>query len=157
MIIGVIGGSKINKRTYETAYNMGKLIAKNNWVLICGGLGGVMEAVSKGAFENNGITIGILPSADKSAANPYISIPIATNMGYARNYIIVQTADILVAIDGKTGTLNEITAALNMNKKVISLESWDLQKIGIFGELYIIANTPEEAIKKIKEIRYEKT
>ncbi len=152
MIIGIIGGSSINKEIYNISYEVGKLIAENNWILICGGMGGVMEAASKGAFDNNGTTIGILPTSEKTDANPYIKIPIPTNMGYARNYIIVQTADVLVAIDGKTGTLNEITAALNMGKTVISLYSWDLNKIGISENNYIKVNSPKEVIDIIKKL-----
>ncbi len=153
MIVGIIGGNKItDKKIYNIAYRIGELIAKEGWYLICGGLGGVMEAASKGAFENNGTTIGILPTINKEDANKYIKIPIATNMGYSRNYIIVQTADILIAIDGRTGTLNEITAALNMNKKVISLLSWELEKIGFKNDIFIKAFTPEEAIQIIKKL-----
>jgi len=157
MIIGIIGGSQIeNKTIYDIAYKTGALIAQNNWFLVCGGLGGVMEAAAKGAFDNKGITIGILPQSEIKCANPYIKIPIATGMGYARNHIIVHTADILLAINGEYGTLNEISAALSLKKRVIALKTWELDKIGtIDPKIFIKVNTPEEAIKVIKS--YENT
>lgn len=157
MIIGIIGGSQIeNKTIYDIAYKAGSLIAQNNWYLICGGLSGVMEAAAKGAYDHKGITIGILPQSETKSANSYIKIPIATGMGYARNHIIVHTADILLAIDGEFGTLNEISAALSLNKPVIALKTWELDKIkDIDPKLFIKVNTPEEAIKIIKT--YENT
>lgn len=153
MLIGIIGGSRIeNNDIYNIAYETGVLIAKNNWHLICGGLGGVMEAASKGAYDANGITIGILPYSDKTRANKYIKIPIATGIGPSRNYIIVNTADILIAIDGKYGTLNEISAALNSNKIVLAIHSWELEKIdNIDKNLFIPVNSPEQAIDYIKK------
>ncbi len=157
MLIGIIGGSTIeNKVIYDIAYKTGNLIAREKWHLICGGLGGVMEASARGAFENNGLTIGILPYTDINKANPYITIPIATGIGVARNYIIINTADILIAIDGKYGTLNEITAALNMKKKILAIKSWELEKLNnIDKNLFIPVGSPEQAIRHIK--KYENT
>lgn len=153
MIIGIIGGSQIDKdEIYDIAYKTGSLIAQNKWVLICGGLGGVMEAAAKGAYEHQGITIGILPQAEKQYANPYITIPVASGMGYARNNIIINTADIFIAINGKYGTLNEIATALSLKKTVLGLHTWELEKSGpIDQNLFIKINTPEQAIKIIKK------
>ena len=153
MIVGIIGGSNIeNKKIYDTAFRMGSLLASEGWYLICGGLGGVMEAAARGAFQHKGITIGVLPYAEKKYANKYISIPLATGMGIARNIIIVNTADILVAIDGKYGTLNEISAALNLNKKVLALHSWKLEKLDrINKKLFIPLDSPEAVIEYIKK------
>lgn len=152
MIVGILGGSKIeDNNIYDIAFQTGSLIAQNHWFLICGGLSGVMEAAAKGAYQNNGITIGILPYAEKDHANRYITIPIATGMGFARNNIIVNTADILIAINGKYGTLNEISAALNLNKKVLALHSWELERFeNIDKKLFIPLKTPGEAINFIK-------
>ncbi|MBU1076207.1 MAG: TIGR00725 family protein [Spirochaetes bacterium] len=152
MFIGIIGGSTIeNKDIYDTAYQTGSLIAQEGWYLVCGGLGGVMEAASKGAYDNKGITVGILPFADTGKANPYITIPVATGMGLARNHIIVNTADILIAIDGKYGTLNEISAALNCNKKILAIRSWELDTLkNINKEQFIPVDSPEQAIHYIK-------
>ena len=153
MLIGIIGGSTIdNKEIYDIAYHTGKLIAQNKWKLVCGGLSGVMEAAAKGAYENNGITIGILPHSDKNTANDYITIPIATGMGYARNYIIINTADVLIAIDGNYGTLNELSAALSAKKKIFAIRSWNLNKLDINDKNFIPVKTPEEAIKNIEKL-----
>lgn len=127
-LIGVIGSQKASEKAKNLAYEVGKLIALNNFVLVCGGLEGVMEASSKGAFEHGGLTVGILPDKDKSHVNPYIKIPIASGMGYARNFCIVQSAECLIALEGSFGTLNEISAALNLQKIVIGLEcSWNIE------------------------------
>jgi len=145
-LIGVIGSQKASQKAKDLAYETGKLIALNNFVLICGGLEGVMEAASKGAFDHGGLTVGILPDKDKRSANPYIKIPIASGMGYARNFCIVQSADCLIAIEGSYGTLNEISAALNLQKVVIGLEcTWN-----IGGMRH--AKTPQEAIEMVKDI-----
>jgi len=121
-IIGVIGGSICSKRIYNIAYELGKEIARRSYALCCGGLGGVMEASSKGCYEERGLTIGILPGKSKSEANPYIKIPIVTAMSHARNAIIVRTSDILIAVDGKYGTLSEIALSFCVDKKVIGIE-----------------------------------
>ncbi len=125
-IIGVIGAGKCNEEIYDIAYHVGKLIAESKNILICGGLFGVMEASCKGAVEHGGITIGILPGDDINTANKFVSIPIATNMGHARNIIISTTSSFLIAVGGGYGTLSEISIGLKNNKKVYSLHSWDI-------------------------------
>jgi uncharacterized protein (TIGR00725 family) len=128
--IGVIGGAEATEETCKMAYEVGKFIANNNAILVCGGLGGVMEAASKGAFENDGVVVGIIPGTDKNAANPYVQIVIPTGMGVARNTLVVNTSDVLIAFPGKFGTLSEIGLALNLGKPVIYLPgAWNLQKI----------------------------
>jgi len=89
-----------------------------------------MEAASRGAHDNNGIVVGIIPGAEKQAANPWVSIVIPTGMGFARNALVVNTADVLIAFPGKFGTLSEIGLALNQKKTVVYLPgAWNLQKI----------------------------
>ncbi len=107
---------------------------------MCGGLGGVMEAVSRGASEADGLCIGILPGGHSKEANPYIHIAIPTDMGHARNVIIVRTADALIAIDGKFGTLSEVAFALILEKPVISLGSWEVDP------MVLKAKDPKEAV-----------
>lgn len=144
-LIGVIGSQKATEKAKKIAYEVGKLIALNNFVLVCGGLEGVMEAASKGAFEHGGLTVGILPDKDKKNANPYIKIAIASGMGYARNFCIVQSADCLIAIEGSYGTLNEISAALNLQKLVIGLEcSWNIEGMQF-------SQNPQEALELAKK------
>ena len=124
MIVGVVGVANCTKELYQDAYEIGKIIAEKGHKLICGGLYGVMEAVCKGAKSKNGLTIGILPTPTISDANSYIDIPIATNMGHARNVIIVTTAEIVIAIGKGYGTLSEIAIALKLGKPVYSWKSY---------------------------------
>jgi uncharacterized protein (TIGR00725 family) len=128
--IGVIGGAETTAENYQLAYDVGKFIAGNNATLICGGLCGIMEAASKGAFENNGCVVGILPGEDKGSANPFVHIALPTGMGVARNALVVRASDVLIAFPGSYGTLSEIALALNLKKTVVFLPgSWDLKKI----------------------------
>ncbi|HLD29122.1 MAG TPA: LOG family protein, partial [bacterium] len=107
---------------------------------VCGGLGGVMLAASRGAFEAGGLTIGILPGKMKDEKNPYIRIPIVTAMSHARNAIIARTSDVLIAVDGRYGTLSEIALSFCVEKRVIGLEvEFDMPGI-------IRAKSPVEAV-----------
>lgn len=121
-IIGIIGGSSIDDELFKESVDIGKMLAEFKLPIICGGGEGVMKAISKGVKEGGGLTIGILPY-DKRYANEYIDIPISTGIGFARNFIIVNSSDIIVAIDGKYGTLTEIGYALQFNKPIISYKS----------------------------------
>jgi uncharacterized protein (TIGR00725 family) len=128
--IGVIGANKPDDKNYELAQETGAHIAGSGAVLICGGLGGIMEAASKGAAEKGGTVIGILPDNDKNTANPYVTIALPTGMGIARNTLIVRMSDVLIAFPGAFGTLSEIAFALASGKTVVYLPgSWDLKKI----------------------------
>ena len=113
-VVAVLGGNTCSNDIYTIAYQAGKLIAQQNATLICGGKGGVMEAACKGAWEAGGITIGILPGEDRSEANPYVNYTVATGMGIGRNIIIVRSADVVISIDGKYGTLSEISFAFTI-------------------------------------------
>jgi len=140
-IIAVFGGSVCTPQEYFHAVEVGELIAIKHGILICGGLFGIMEAVCKGAKEKGGVTIGILPGDDTAAANEHVQIPIATGMGIGRNIIIARSARACIAIAGKYGTLSEIAYALQLEKPVIALNSWD-QIPGI-----IRATSPKEAVE----------
>ena len=148
--IGVIGGSKCTREICALAYRVGYLIAKKNGVLISGGLGGVMECASHGAKDAGGITVGILPYGKKEA-NKYIDIAIPTYYGLARNHLIVRASDALIAIDGFVGTLSEISFALNENKTVVSLHSWDIDERKITKGNYIKVENPENAVNLVFE------
>ena len=121
MIVGVIGASQPSPEGLRMANAVGREIAARGAVLVCGGLGGVMEAAAKGAFEAGGDVIGLLPGPDKSSANPYITLPVPTNMGHARNVIIAHTAEALIAIEGEYGTLSEAAISLKLGKPVFVL------------------------------------
>jgi uncharacterized protein (TIGR00725 family) len=120
-IIAVIGGSSCSAEESALAEDVGRRLAEQGAVVICGGLGGVMEAVAKGAKSNGGITVGILPGDDPTAANPYIEVPLATGLGEMRNFLIVRSAHALIAIGGGIGTLSEIALAQRIGKPVAGL------------------------------------
>jgi uncharacterized protein (TIGR00725 family) len=149
-IVGVIGGSKVSKDIYELAFKMGKLIGERKYILITGGLGGVMEATSKGAKEKGGLVIGILPGNSRFTANKWVDVPIVTGMSHARNVIIAGSADILIAIDGSVGTQSEIAFGHIYKKKIIGIKCstpLPFEKV----------NSPEEAIEKVDEFFQRKT
>ncbi len=147
VIIAVIGGQNgASEEVLMLAREVGRLIAEGGAHLICGGMEGVMEAACRGAKEAGGTTIGVLPSTAKQDANKYVDLPIVTGMGTARNVIIVRTADAIIAVDGKFGTLSEIAHALDYGKKVISLRSWPLERMGLDGSKFVQAATPREAV-----------
>jgi uncharacterized protein (TIGR00725 family) len=98
-------------------------------VLVCGGLGGVMEAACRGARAEGGTTVGILPGLDRSAANPYVAVAIATGLGEARNALVVRAADCLIAVGGAYGTLSEIALALKAGKRVVGLRTWEIDGV----------------------------
>jgi uncharacterized protein (TIGR00725 family) len=119
----VIGAGVCSLEVEEMAAEVGREIGRHNAVLVCGGLGGVMTAAARGAKEVGGVTVGILPGSSIHDANPYIDYPVATNMGHARNAIIAQTAEVLIAVAGGYGTLSEMALALKMGKGVVALKS----------------------------------
>lgn len=129
MTIAVIGGHSCSPDIAKIAQEMGKEIARMGATLICGGLGGVMQAACKGAKSSGGKTIGILPGHDKKEANPYVDIPIVTGLGYMRNNLVVKNSDIVIAIDGKEGTLSEIAFTLQMKKPILGINTWDIPGI----------------------------
>ncbi|MEO0206600.1 MAG: TIGR00725 family protein [candidate division WOR-3 bacterium] len=145
-IIAVIGGAETNQKNLKIAEEVGALIAENGAILITGGLGGVMEAASKGAKEAGGLVIGILPGTDKRTANEYVDIPIVTGMNQARNIIIARTCDCAIAIDGKYGTLSEIAYCLMFNVPVIGINTWEIDAP------IIHVKTAKQAVEKAFEL-----
>jgi uncharacterized protein (TIGR00725 family) len=143
-IIAVIGGRRTEKALLKEAEEAGRLIARRGATLVCGGLGGVMEAASRGAKSEGGITVGILPQNDSNNANQYIDIPIATGLGIGRNVIIARTADALIAVGGAYGTLSEIAFALQMGKPVAGINTWDIKGI-------ISVENAAEAVERVFE------
>ncbi|MEJ2199802.1 MAG: TIGR00725 family protein [Desulfuromonadaceae bacterium] len=123
-LVGVIGAAVVNESAYAAAREIGRLLAARGATVVCGGLGGVMEAVCRGCSEAGGTAVGILPGATAGSANPWVGIPIVTNMGHARNVIIAHTAQVLIAVEGEYGTLSELAVALKLGKPVICLHSW---------------------------------
>jgi uncharacterized protein (TIGR00725 family) len=148
MIVGVIGSDgEIGDEQRLNAEAVGRLVAERGATVVCGGMGGVMEAACKGAKSAEGLTIGVLPTMEKETANPHVDVPVVTGMGVARNVIIVRTSDVLIAVGGRFGTLSEIAHALSMGKRVISLKSWETLNTEEAPEGLIFASTPEEAVE----------
>lgn len=138
--IAVVGAGECGEAVARQAEEVGRAIGRAGAVLVCGGLGGVMEAAARGAREEGGFTLGILPGAHKEAASDYVDCAVATGLGHFRNFLIAQTADALVAVAGRHGTLSEIAMALNLGKAVVGLGTWEIQGI-------VSAPSPEEAVK----------
>ena len=145
--IAVCGGSTSDDDTLKAAEDVGRLIAKAGAVLITGGLGGVMAAAAKGATSEGGTAIGILPSNKPRDENEHNTFVIATGLGEARNTVIVNACDALIAIGGEFGTLSEIAFALRLGVPVIGYETWELAR----GDLDIPiqrATSPSDAVQK---------
>lgn len=155
--ISVIGGSDSDQNILFLAEQVGEEIAKRNVALICGGLGGVMEAACRGAKRNNGLTIGILPTDIKEHANEFVDVVIPTGIGYARNFLVAKAGDAVIAIDGAAGTLSEIAIAWFSDRPIVSVTSsggWAAKLAGTqiderrTDKVYS-ANTPEEAVQLV--------
>jgi len=138
--IGVIGGAKCTSEVTKLAEEIGRGIAERGGVLLCGGLGGVMEAACRGAKLAGGLTVGILPGSSAKRANPWVDLPIVTNLGEARNIIIVRSSQVLIALRGEYGTLSEISFALKLGLPVVGLSTWEV------SPLINRVHTPEEAV-----------
>lgn len=149
--VGVIGAGACDDSIYGLARRVGREIGERGWILICGGLGGVMEGSARGCLEAGGVTVGLLPGLEKAAANPYIKIPIPTGLEEGRNLLLVRAADVLISIGGAYGTLSEIALALKMNKPVVGLDTWkDIQGV------HYVSDT-QEAIQRVTKFMSRKT
>ena len=151
-LIAVIGGGQCSSETAKLAEDVGRELAKRGAILICGGLGGVMEAACRGATAEGGMTIGILPGESRRSANLFVQIPIATGMGHARNVAVVKSAQAVIAVDGSYGTLSEIGHALQSGIPVIGLGTWSISQNGQPDEAIIVAQNPVEAVEKALDL-----
>lgn len=125
---GVVGAgsAEAGAEARLVAQEVGRLVARTGGVVVCGGLGGVMEAACRGAKEAGGTTIGLLPGTDRSEANRWVDVAIATGLGEARNVLVVRASDVIVAVGGGYGTLSEIGFALKTGTPVIGLATWEV-------------------------------
>jgi len=126
--ISVIGSANCSDEEYQIARQVGQEAARRKAVVVCGGLGGIMEAASKGAKESGGLVVGILPGTESSCANSYIDIPIRTGLNEARNLVVASSGDAIIAIGGELGTLSEIAFGMKMKKLVIGIGTWPLSR-----------------------------
>ena len=146
-VIAVIGENDPTPEIVALAEAVGEQIALASAVLVCGGLGGVMEAACRGAHRKGGVTIGILPGTRPGDANPYVTYPIPTGLGHARNIIVARSAQAVIAIGGKYGTLSEIAFAKIEGTAVIGLQTWELRRDGFGDQAIQRAADPKEAVQ----------
>ena len=148
MFVAIVGDGRCSAAVAALAEAVGRELAQRGAVLVCGGLGGVMEAACRGAKAAGGLTVGILPGTSRQDANRYVDIPIVTGMGEARNVLVVQSAQAVIAIHGEYGTLSEIAHALKLGIPVVGLHTWDLAKGGQSRQDIVRAHTPQDAVDK---------
>ncbi len=141
--VSVFGGREITEEIYDNTVSLGEKLGNEGYVVFCGGGNGVMEAISKGVKMSGGLVIGILKGEDVSEANDYLSVPVSTGMGIARNAILAYNCDVALAISGQYGTLSEIAYAFQLGKPVIGYETWDIKPI-------IKAESPDDVMSKLK-------
>lgn len=145
MMIAVVGAGTCDERTADQARRVGRLLAERDVTVVCGGRGGVMEAASRGVQEGGGVAVGVLPGPDHHEGNPHLTVAIATGLGEARNAIIARTCDAMIAVGGEFGTLSEMALALKMGKRVVSLDSWNVD------DAIVRADSPEHAVTAAME------
>ena len=146
--ISVFGGRDITPDVYEDTLEIGRRLADEGYLVFCGGGAGVMEAIAKGVHDEGGIVVGVLKGQDLEEGNKYLTVPIATGIGIARNAILAYNCDAAIAISGRYGTLSEIAYAFQLKKPVIGYKTWDIDPV-------IQANTPEEVVSKLnKELNH---
>lgn len=143
--VGIIGSGSPDEASLRIAEKTGKHIAENGYILVNGGMRGVMEASAKGARSAGGLVIGILPGTCSGEGNSYTDIPIFTGLGHMRNAMVVMNCDVLVAIDGSYGTLSEIAFAKIYNRCVFGLNTWNVEGV-------IPLSSPEEVLMRINRL-----
>jgi uncharacterized protein (TIGR00725 family) len=146
--IAVVGPAEVDGDTYALAVEVGRLIAQRGAVLVCGGHGGVMEAAARGAAEHQGVCLGILPGSDRSQANRYMTMVVATGLGELRNGLVVRASDAVLAVGGSWGTLSEIAIAMRLRIPVVTLRSWSvIDEAGTEVVGMVQATSPAEAVR----------
>lgn len=157
LTIAVVGSGAAGGATDAAAHRVGALLAAAGAVVVCGGLGGVMAAVCRGAQEAGGTTVGLLPGADARAANPWVGIALPTGLGEARNVLVVRAGHAVIAVGGGYGTLSELAFAHKLDIPVVGLDTWTLaddrvatepggaDPAGATGIVHVA--TPDEAVR----------
>jgi uncharacterized protein (TIGR00725 family) len=144
--VAVVGAGRATADEEQAAEEVGRRLAVAGAVVVCGGLGGVMEAACRGAKASGGTTVGILPGTSRADANPFVDVAIPTGLGELRNGLVVRATDALVAVGGEFGTLSEIALALKGRKPVVALGGWELARDGEPVDAIERAATPEDAV-----------
>jgi uncharacterized protein (TIGR00725 family) len=146
--VGVVGSGSAERDQLVLAEEVGRLLATRGARVVCGGLGGVMEAACRGAKSSGGTTIGLLPGLDRHEANAWVDVAIPTGLGEARNALVVRAADVVIAIGGEFGTLSEIALALKTGTPVVGIDTWELSRRGRNSTEIVRAATPAEAVDR---------
>lgn len=146
--VAVIGASEPDPERDAQAREVGAELARADAVLVCGGLGGVMEASCAGARQEGGTTVGLLPGHDRAAANPHLDVVLATGLGELRNGLIVRAADAVIAVGGGYGTLSEVGFALRLGRPVVGLGTWELSRAGQPDHGVVEAKSPADAVER---------
>ena len=157
LIISVIGAGEPSPEIERLAEQVGEDLARRGMTVVCGGLGGVMEAACRGAKSAGGTTIGILPGSDPGDANGWVDIPVCTGLSYARNVIVVKTGRAVIAVGGAYGTLSEIGHALAEGIPVIGLKTWELRREGVEEGSMTLADSASDAVDKAVEAALART
>ena len=144
ILISVIGGATCSEAEAALAETVGRLLAERGVGVVCGGRGGVMAAVCRGAVQAGGTTVGLLPGDSTEEANAWVTIAIPTGLGEARNAIVARAGVGVIAIGGGYGTLSEIALALKWGKQVAGLGTWDIE--GVYA-----ASSPEDAVRFVMD------
>ena len=149
--VAVCGGGEATGQERDRAQEVGRLLARAGAVIVCGGLGGAMEAVAAGAAAEGGVSIGILPGRDRLAQSEHLTYSIPTGMDEGRNVLVVRAADALIAVGGEFGTLTEIAFALRVGVPVVGLQTWELSKLGSPVDAFPVVDTPADAVRRALE------
>jgi uncharacterized protein (TIGR00725 family) len=150
--VAVIGASNATEWELATAEALGRSLGEAGCVLVCGGLGGVMNAAARGAESAGGVSIGILPGDDRDTASQHLTVAIASGFGEARNAIVARSADAVIAVGGEFGTLSEIALALKMGTPVIGVGTWELGRDDLDADPIVRANDVDEAMAALRRV-----
>jgi uncharacterized protein (TIGR00725 family) len=145
--VAVVGAADATDEELGLAREVGRLLGEDGAVMVCGGLGGVMDEAARACRDAGGTSVGIVPGNDRTTASQHLTVVVATGLGEARNAIVVSSADVVIAVGGEYGTLSEIAFALKMGKPVIGLVTWELSREGMPDPI-IRATSPVEAVAR---------
>lgn len=145
-LVAVVGAAEARPDLKGLAERVGELLAERGAAVVCGGRGGVMEAVCRGVERAGGVSIGLLPGFDESEANPHVTFALPTGMAQGRNWLVVLAGRSVIALGGGYGTLAEIALALKAGKRVVGLETWQASRPDGSSLGLLAARTPEEAV-----------
>ncbi len=150
--VAVCGSAVAEEPSWSQAEEVGRRLAQQGAILLCGGLTGVMEAAARGARSEGGMTVGLLPSEDRADANAYLDVAIPLGLGEVRNALLIRACDVVIALTGEFGTLSEIGFALKIGKPVVGLNTWELSNRGQPVEAIVRVDSPEDAVAKAVEL-----